>query len=126
MRLGSVLPGGRGATITGRGAGVHRVLLSGAQACKTHFAFLHGTGGLLFFKGSAFAKEADELLRKLAWKRKGVATKMQVRNGIYVFPLEDGKKGGLKGESRASAASPSSLSAAATPNHKKTCNQTNF
>ena len=27
-----ILPGGRGATITGRGAGVHRVLLSGAQA----------------------------------------------------------------------------------------------
>ena len=95
-----ILPGGRGATITGRGAGVHRVLLSGAQACKTHFAFLHGTGGLLVPKGSAFAKEADELLRKLAWKHKGVATKMQVRNGIYVFPLEDGKKGGLKGESK--------------------------
>ena len=95
-----ILPGGRGATITGRGAGVHRVLLSGAQACKTHFAFLHGTGGLLVPKGSAFAKEADELLRKLAWKHKGVATKMQVKNGIYVFPLEDGKKGGLKGEGR--------------------------
>ena len=94
------MPGGRGATITGRGAGVHRVLLSGAQACKTHFAFLHGTGGLLVPKGSAFAKEADELLRKLAWKHKGVATKMQVKNGIYVFPLEDGKKGGLKGEGR--------------------------
>ena len=95
-----ILPGGRGATITGRGAGVHRVLLSGAQACKTHFAFLRGTGGLLVPKGSAFAKEADELLRKLAWKHKGVATKMQVKNGIYVFPLEDGKKGGLKGEGR--------------------------
>ncbi|CAE7228779.1 unnamed protein product [Symbiodinium sp. CCMP2592] len=94
------LPGGRGATITGPGAGFHRVLLSGAQACKTHFAFLHGTGQLLVPKGSAFAKEADEALRKLAWKHRGVATKMQVKNGIYVFPLEDGKKGGLKGESR--------------------------
>ncbi|CAE7344151.1 unnamed protein product [Symbiodinium natans] len=87
------LSGGRGATITGRGAGVHRILLSGAQACKTHFAFLHGTGGLLVPKGTAFAKEADEALRQLAWKHKGVGTKMQVKNGIYVFPLQDEKKG---------------------------------
>ena len=93
------LSGGRGATITGRGAGVHRILLSGAQACKTHFAFLHGTGGLLVPKGTAFAKEADEALRQLAWKHKGVGTKMQVKNGVYVFPLQDEKKG-VKGGSK--------------------------
>ncbi|CAE7515888.1 unnamed protein product [Symbiodinium natans] len=96
------LSGGRGATITGRGAGVHRILLSGAQACKTHFAFLHGTGGLLVPKGTAFAKEADEALRQLAWKHKGVGAKMQVKNRIYVFPLQDEKKG-VKGGSKGQA-----------------------
>ena len=57
-----------------------------AYSCLEHFAFLQGTGGLLVPKGSAFAKEADEALRKLAWKHKRLRMERKDGSGFCGQP----------------------------------------
>ena len=71
-------------TIDGRVTDVHRVLLSGQSAAKTHHIALGPNGGALIPKGTEASREYDKFMKKLTQKYSKEMTPVKVRKGIYL------------------------------------------
>ena len=71
-------------TIDGRVTDVHRVLLSGQSAAKTHYIALGPNGGALIPKGTEASREYDKFMKKLTQKYSKEMSPVKVRKGIYL------------------------------------------
>ena len=63
---------------------VHRVLLSGQSAAKTHHIALGPNGGALIPKGTEASREYDKFMKKLTQRYSKEMTPVKVRKGIYL------------------------------------------
>ena len=70
--------------IDGRVTDVHRVLLSGQSAAKTHHIALGPNGGALIPKGTEASREYDKFMKRLTQKYSKEMTPVKVRKGIYL------------------------------------------
>ena len=70
--------------IDGRVTDVHRVLLSGQSAAKTHHIALGPNGGALRPKRTEASREYDKFMKRLTQKYSKEMTPVKVRKGIYL------------------------------------------